>query len=169
MNSNSTRSSSLFNSPLEVGLRLIILLNEMSPRNCDLQRLLIYDYLLVHSGDIPNGPASIHPKIPYRSNELLVRRQLLLNALSLMHSKDLLDVEFDSTGITYKSTDLTKPFLQYFESTYSRKLQDSANWVVQYFSQYTDIDLQYFVTKHLDKWGSEFSNEFLLRGASLDE
>ena len=70
----STVPVSLFNSPLECGLRAVVLLVECSPQELDIQRLVNYDYLLVHSGDI-NGPPSLHPDSPLRSGELLVKRR----------------------------------------------------------------------------------------------
>ena len=45
-----------FNSPLECGLRTLTLLAASQPSACDLQRLIFYDYLLIHSGDVPGGP-----------------------------------------------------------------------------------------------------------------
>ena len=48
----------LFNTPLECGLRLLFLLNACYPKRGDLQRLISYDYLMVHSGDVGDGPAS---------------------------------------------------------------------------------------------------------------
>ena len=51
----------IFNTPLECGLRCAALLLAAYPAPCDLQRLVQYEYLLVHSGDVPQGPPSLHP------------------------------------------------------------------------------------------------------------
>jgi len=63
----------LFNTPIESGLRTLILLAVAAPEGCDLARLVIYDYLLVHSSDVDGGPESIHPPSLFRSGEFLVR------------------------------------------------------------------------------------------------
>ena len=65
-----------FNGPLEAGLRAVAILGAAHPRTLDLQRLVAFDYLLVHTGDI-GGPASLHPPSPLHSAELLVRRELV--------------------------------------------------------------------------------------------
>src|SRR6266542_2221488 len=107
MNLFEERNTSVFNSPLEIGLRVLYLLNELLPNGCDLQRLVYYDYILVHSSDVPDGPKSIHPSIPHRTTEILIKRELVKKGLTLMHSKQLVDSVFDSTGISYKATELT--------------------------------------------------------------
>jgi len=74
-----------FNSPIATGVRALILLAESYPDQLDLQRLLEFDYILVHTKDV-DGPPSIHPALPLRSGELLVRRQLIDRAWPHAHA-----------------------------------------------------------------------------------
>lgn len=164
MNLFEERNTSVFNSPLEIGLRVLYLLNELQPGGCDLQRLVYYDYILVHSSDVPDGPKSIHPSIPHRATEILVKRELVKKGLTLMLSKQLVDSVFDSTGITYKATALTRPFLEYNKSEYAKSLKETSSWLVNKFKPYSDEKLSLFIKNNLDVWGGEFSKESLLRG-----
>ncbi|MCV5275801.1 threonine transporter, partial [Escherichia coli] len=52
-----------FNSPLEAGIRAVSILGAAYPQTYDLQRLVAFDYLLVHTGDI-GGPDNLHPPTP---------------------------------------------------------------------------------------------------------
>jgi len=61
----------LFNTPLECGLRMLFVLSACSPTKLDLQRLITYDYLIVHSGDVADSPDSLHPAVPFRGTEWL--------------------------------------------------------------------------------------------------
>jgi len=79
----------VYNTPLECGLRCAALLLAAYPTHCDLQRLVQYEYLLVHSGDVPEGPTSLHPAAPHRSGELLVRRALVERGILFMMSRNL--------------------------------------------------------------------------------
>ena len=54
-----------FNGPVEIGLRALALLNEAFPACYSMQRLVVFDYLVVHSDDMPGGPTGLHPKTPY--------------------------------------------------------------------------------------------------------
>lgn len=72
-------SDMAFNSPFEIGLRALIILSVNQPTCLDLQRLVYYDYLVLHTSDIgtPNSPDSIHPATPHRSGEIVVRRRAM--------------------------------------------------------------------------------------------
>jgi len=151
-----------FNSPLECGLRALSLLAAARPSACDLQRLVFYDYLLVHSGDVVGGPASIHPATPLRSGEALVRRHWIERGLLLMISRELVVRSFADSGIMYEASPLTASFLGYMEEAYTKKLQERAQWVISMFGGYSDHRLMEFFKDNLDRWGGEFIREELL-------
>ena len=69
----------LFNSQLETGTRAMVILNAAYPLALDLARLTWFDHLVVHTEDI-GGPPSLHPALPGRTGELLVRRRLVEDA-----------------------------------------------------------------------------------------
>jgi hypothetical protein len=151
-----------FNSPVECGLRTLVLLAAAQPARCDLQRLVFYDYLLIHSGDVVGGPASIHPATPLRSGEALVRRHWIEKGLLLMLSRELLNRDFSQDGITYHASPLTSSFLDYMEQPYTKQLRERAGWVVSRFASYSDAQLVEFFRENLDRWGGEFIREELL-------
>ena len=104
------RKPATFNGPLEAGLRAVAILGSAHPRSFDLQRLVAFDYLLVHTGDI-GGPASLHPPTPLQSAELLVRRRLVERALLLMMTRELVERDFVPDGIRYRAGENAVPFL----------------------------------------------------------
>src|SRR3546814_2074924 len=73
----------LFNSALETGVRSALILDAARPRSFDLAHLTWLDHLVVHTADI-GGPPSLHPDIPQRDGELLVRRRNVEAGLVLM-------------------------------------------------------------------------------------
>lgn len=151
-----------FNSPLECGFRSLVLLVEAHPNSLDLQRLLQYDYLLVHSGDVAGGPSSLHPETPLRSSELLVRRELVMQGVRLMGSKGFVRALYEKKGILYAASDAALPFLDQFDGRYIHDLRRVASWVVREFSGYSDKKLSGFMRKNWDRWGAEFSREYTL-------
>lgn len=163
MNQDFQKNDSItFNTPFELGLRALGILLEGYPKSIDLNRMLIYDYLIIHSGDIKDGPLSLHPSTPHRSSGIIIRRKILQEGLSLMYSKSLLDIVYDKSGITYKASSLTKPFLELFDSTYLDKLKANAQWVIINFANMKDDQLNAFINSHLIVWGGEFEDEFLI-------
>ena len=75
-----------FNSTLETGIRALVVLEAFHPRRCDLMEMTWLDHLVVHTGDLDGEdvPESLHPDLPNRAGELLVRRQLVERSLRLM-------------------------------------------------------------------------------------
>ena len=155
-----------FNSSIECGLRSLVLLEHAFPLEYDLQRLVFYDYLLVHSGDA-GGPESIHPATPHRSGEVLVKRQMLEQGLLLMMSRNLVVRKYDSTGILYSASDTATPFLDSLQSRYVGLLKKRANWVIKVFNDLDDKTLEQFFYVNLDRWGGEFEKEALLKYGTL--
>jgi hypothetical protein len=146
----------VFNSPLEIGLRLLFILNRTS-RLLDLQRLIFYNYLIVHSSDIPDSPGSIHADLPRRSCEMLVNRDIVKKGLTLLISKNLIGVKYSKEGILYGKNENTDILLKNFESEYSTLLYDRAEWLCSNFDNFSDDKLSLFIEENLGKWGSEFS------------
>lgn len=144
-----------FNSPIETGMRALILLAESYPAQLDLQRLLEYDYIMVHTGDV-DGPPSIHPALPLRSGELLVRRQLIERGLMLMISRGLVTRHATPNGFMYQAEDDAGPFLDTLSAEYLTDLKDRATWVVDRFRELNDQEIRFMLTKVYDQWSREF-------------
>ena len=142
-----------FNSPLECGLRSAVLLAEAFPQRLDIQRLVHYDYLLVHSGDVAGGPASIHPPTPHRSGELLVRRPIIESGVKLMMSKSIIECEFSTHGIMYLAGEWSLEFINGLEAEYAQSLKERAKWVVAQFALYSDTELSDFMRRNWSNWG----------------
>lgn len=152
----SLRGERIFNSPLEYGLRMLFILHAYEGRRADLQRLVSFDYLMVHSGDA-DGPASLHPAVPFRGGELLVKRDVLGSGLNRMFSRELIEKRFDNSGITYGSTTLTAPFLALLRSPYARQLRERAAWLIDTFGSLDDRELNAFMAERVGQWGAEFN------------
>lgn len=150
-----TESVRTFNSPIETGMRALILLAESYPTQLDLQRLLEYDYIMVHTGDV-DGPPSIHPALPLRSGELLVRRELIERGLMLMISRGLVTRHATPLGFMYQAEDDAGPFLDALDAEYLTELKDRASWVVDRFQEVGDQDIRLLLTKVYDQWSREF-------------
>jgi hypothetical protein len=154
----------LFNSPLECGLRAAVLLVECYPQELDIQRLVNYDYLLVHSGDL-NGPPSLHPDSPHRSGELLVKRPIIEAGVSLMMTKSIIECVFSPAGIRYHAGNWALSFLAGINAPYCAALRERARWVAGRFAAMSDDDLRAYMAKRWSVWGAEFE----LQGQALED
>lgn len=151
-----------FNSPVEVGLRALVVLIASYPALHSLQRLTALDYLLVHSDDVPEGPAGLHPRTPYRAGELLLRRGVLEEGLLLYQSRGLLDRRFEADGVFYGATDAAAAFLDAFTGAYVESLRDRASWMMARFESVDDERLLQLVAGWIGQWGAEFTHSAVL-------
>lgn len=144
-----------FNSPIETGMRALILLAESYPKLLDLQRILEFDYIMVHTGDV-DGPPSIHPALPLRSGELLVRRQLIERGLMLLISRGLISRHATPNGFMYRAEDDAGPFIDALSAEYLDDLKNRAMWVVDRFNEMSDHDIRKMLSSVYDQWSREF-------------
>jgi hypothetical protein len=144
-----------FNSALENGIRTLAVLVASYPKAHDLGRLVQYDYITVHSADA-GGPPSLHPPLPLRSGELLVRRGLIEAGLRLMISRSLVRRQFGVQGVLYGAEEAAGAFLDNIRSTYIEQLRDRAEWVASTFDELSEKELDPVVKRLFDEWTTEF-------------
>lgn len=152
-----TQQPMTFNGPLEAGIRAVAILGVAYPKTYDLQRLVAFDYLLVHTGDI-GGPESLHPPTPLHSAELLVRRKLVEEALFLMMTRDLVVREITSEGIKYGAGENAATFLSSLTTGYLLSLKERASWLVVHLGDYADQQFRAVMRRFFDDWVEEFQN-----------
>jgi hypothetical protein len=150
------RKPSTFNGPLEAGVRAVAILGAAFPLPLDLQRLIAFDYLLVHTGDITDGPPSLHPPVPLQSAALLVRRRIVENALLLMMTRDLVRREATEHGFQYKAGENAAVFLSALESDYLVALKERAKWLFGALGKKTETEFREVMHRFFDKWVEEF-------------
>ena len=144
----------VFNNELEMGLRILVILEAVYPKSFDIEMINYYDYFILHTKDI-GGDESLHADVPNRHGELSVKRELIRNTTKLLLSRGLIDVEYSQRGIEYKASETTSPFLVNLEEEYTEKLKENAVWVHNKFKAYSFDDLNKFVIENKNKWGTE--------------
>lgn len=144
-----------FNGPLEAGVRAVGILLPAHPKAYDIQRLVAFDYLIVHTGDI-DGPESLHPRLPLRQAELLVRRNLVERGLLLMMSRGLVQRVIDVSGISYKAGELAETFFASVTSPYLTALRERGKWVINAFGDLDEDRLRETMSLFFGQWIEEF-------------
>jgi hypothetical protein len=146
---------SAFHSPLETGVRSLGVLVASHPLSFDLQRLVVFDHLIVHTGDL-GGPSSLHPRLPLRSAELLVRRGLVERGLLLMMSRGLIERVVNETGFSYRASELAETFLESLTTSYMHALKQRATWVAEEFSASSDVEIRNTMNAIFEQWVDQF-------------
>lgn len=128
------------NSPLEVGVRALVLLAESHPEPLDLAQLVVLDYVLLHSGEF-NGPPSLHPELPARAGEIGMKRTILEQGLLVLIRAGLAGIEDSNEGLMYAATDRGPAFVDVLQAPYAEALRERAEWALhQYFPTVNELD-----------------------------
>lgn len=155
MSEVATSSPRLFNSEVETGIRSLVLLDAAYPRCFDLGTLTLLDHLVVHTRDI-GGPESLHPSIPQRTGELLIRRQLVEAGLLLMRRLHLVDVRATDNGLFYIAGDDAESIVSLMRSQYSMGLKNRASWLIDYVGRRDLAEFGAEIARYVDRWATEF-------------
>ncbi|RKG62462.1 threonine transporter RhtB [Corallococcus sp. AB011P] len=158
----------LFNSPFELGLRMVFLLLAAYPRKLDLQRLVYLDYAAIYSEDIGGAP-SLHTPVPLRGAEYLSRRELIELGLYLMSTRGFVDVSATEDGIYYSAGENASSLVGLLGGSYSTRLQERCRWVAEKFVDFDGDALSSAFDQRGLYWGAQlvpFGDE--QRGTGLD-
>lgn len=98
------------------------------PRALDIRMLAIYDYFVVHTGDL-GGPVSLHANISSRSGEYLIRRKVIQNAILFLRRNHLCQIKFEDSGQFYEITDSGSSLTDIVSTDYHCKLKERAYWL----------------------------------------
>ncbi len=152
-----------FNSTLETGIRALVVLEAFYPRHCDLLEMTWLDHLVVHTGDFDGQdvPESLHPDLPNRAGELLVRRQLVENGLRLMQQVHLVELFETEDGISFAASEDAPSYLDLLQAPYSLALKQRAKWMANRFAGMQTAEIRALVEGRIGRWTAEFRAEEL--------
>jgi len=144
-----------FNSPVEVGVRVLMILVEAYPQVLDVNRLVLLDHGVLHSADL-GGPQSLHPPLPIRAGELGVKRETIEAGLELMLRVGLIEMAATADGVQFQAGDEALHFVQVLESPYAAELHGRVRWVLQHFDDLSEDALRGQMRTIFDSWSEEF-------------
>lgn len=150
-------SVTVFNSPFELGIRMVYLLSTMYPGGVDLQKLVLLDYAVVYSADL-GGPASLHTPVPFRGGEYLSRRELIEQGLYIMSTRGLVDARLDEAGITYIAGPRARSMVGALTSEYLHELEERCEWASKTFSSVDSSQLTQQFAQQGHLWGAELAS-----------
>lgn len=151
--------SFMINSPIEFGLRALVLLSQIENEGIDIDRLLIYDYLLTNSGEFNVKLPSLHAETPYKYSKLMVKREVLKEGVKIFSNHGLIDVILIDSGIYYKKSSYTDAFLDNMTSKYKQKLVDIAKWIIEDVHYKNESKIEEEINSKILQYGIEFYRE----------
>lgn len=143
------------NGPLEVGVRVLMILTEAYPQSLDLNRLVLLDHGVLHSADL-GGPGSLHPPLPSRASELSVKRAAIEEGLRVIVGAGLAEMETRADGIMFEAGETAHSFVSALASAYAGSLRSRVQWVIRRFPDTSESAIRAEMQKIFDSWSEEF-------------
>jgi len=145
----------LFNTPLEVGFRALVILHQFPDQSLDLEQLMYFDYLSLNTNDV-GGPASLSAPIPNRGVQVYARKDLLQKGLTILLSKELIEFVGNERGFNYSISSAGKKVLELFSTKYFQELDNRTAWVSEKFGKMSVSELRLYMGENISHWGGEF-------------
>lgn len=159
-----TRASSaahlpLFNSDVETGIRALIVLEALHPRECNIAELTWFDYVIVNTGQFDDGPPSLHPATAIVTGELLVRRHTIQRGLRLMQLLHLVQESHGASGITYAAGEEAPLFIDRLVATYHAELKSRAQWLADAFGKMSSEEIETAIDAAIGRWTAHMQTD----------
>jgi len=149
----------IFNTPIEIGLRSLIILEASDNQIMDIEKIMYLDYLCLNTSDI-EGPTSLHAQIPNRGVQVFSKKDLIQKGLSIMLTKELINLIVLPEGFFYQISEAGKIFLRLFQTKYFLDLLERCQWVLSRWGNQSTQQIKSFIDDNIQNWGADFlSNE----------
>ncbi|MER8638781.1 ABC-three component system middle component 2 [Mesorhizobium sp. M1365] len=149
--------SDLYHTPLEAGIRAVVVLEHLRPMTADLSEVVLYDHVVVHASDV-GGPMSLHAAVSSRKGELLVRRGIVEAGLDLMRKCHLLEKVADDEGFAWRASEEAASYVELLESPYSEDLKICASWVAGQVRELSKAGFRSMVVGNIGEWTDSFGH-----------
>lgn len=131
--------NNLFNSPFEMSLRILIMLDEYGDK-CAEDRIMAYDFMACYSTEFEIKDVNLHGNNALKFAELVSRRQLVSEAIKELVIKGLLIVEVGEL-FSYSISDLGQKCVHKMESPYALEYRNIIKSINKLYSEKSDTEL----------------------------
>ncbi|HBC3369550.1 TPA: hypothetical protein KDX64_002939 [Vibrio vulnificus] len=146
--------SNVFNTPMEIGMRMVYLLLELYPRKYDVFYLTYLDYAISYSGDL-HGPSSLHTPVSKRGGAFLNNSDIVRQSLNKMSQFDFVEISTTDDGIYYSAGENARAVVSSIKTEYSFLLQERCNWVASFVKDKSYEDIRRLFETEGRFWGYE--------------
>lgn len=127
----------LFNSPFEMGLRIIILLAESPREKFSVDRIIGLDFISCYAADFGMPYANLHGDNGYRYGEIAGRRILVQEAVKKLVTQGLIDVTVDR-GYMFSISKSGKKYAGSLNTDYAKEYRTVAKAAAVKYKDNTD-------------------------------
>lgn len=140
--------SNIFNSPFEVSLRVLLILNEYEGLSLTADKITIADFISVYGASFGIAETNLHGDSIFKFSEFATRRHLIQQAIKLLVIKGLIIVEFNKNGFTYTITNNGIKYCNSLESDYANSFREMVNKSRMHIVEHSEKDLLNMINEY---------------------
>ena len=132
--------SKLLNTPFEMGLRVLLLLNSSPIEFLTSEQILSFDFVSCYGKEFDISSSNLHGDGQYKFSELSLRNELLKEALKWLVLQNYISVDVHC-GFRFGITDLGSDFISSIDDTYSCSYSETAELAFKKYNKESAFDL----------------------------
>lgn len=157
-------SNSIYNTPIEIGTRMLCILCATTHKSINLFRLELYDHMALHAESTGFELHDLHPANPSFSAELFGKQSIIEEGLQFMALRGMVDVKYTKRGIYYSANTATHLYVACLQSEYAAEYILAIEQISKNFDALTDQALRKKLYSQYAKYPGEIEKS-LLKGA----
>lgn len=131
----------LFNTPFEIGLRILVLLNTLSDISFTLDRIYLYDFITSYAKTFNIDTKNLHGDNWLNFSQLANRRELCVAGLKLMGLNGFISMKNQKSGFKYKISKKGSKYIKTLDIEYTKDYINICKEVHSKYKNKTDSNL----------------------------
>lgn len=131
----------LFNTSFENGLRVLLILNTLSPQSVTVDRITAYDFMSIYGADFGITDTNLHGVNSFNFCELPAKRTIISAGIKEMALNGMIQVNNTKNGFTYAINETGKRFVNSIDDEYSKQYTDIIQKLNKIYSAKTDLEI----------------------------
>lgn len=140
--------SNIFNSPFEVSLRILLILNECEGLSLTADKITAADFISVYGASFGISDTNLHGNNIFKFSEFATKRFLIKQAIKILIIQGHIVVEFNKNGFTYTITNTGINYCNSLESDYANIFREIVHKSRVYILENSETDLLDMIHKY---------------------
>jgi len=137
----------MFNSPFEMGLRILLLLSTTSRQPYSVDRIVGLDLIACYAADFDLPYPNLHGMNNYKYGEIVSRRLLVQEAVKDLVTTGMIDVTVDR-GYLFSASEAGIKYARKLKSDYAADYKEIAKAVAKKYKNNTDEGILATIQEH---------------------
>ena len=140
--------SDIFNSPFEISLRILLILEHAKDKYYSTDMLASIDFISVYGCDFGIANSNLHGDSLFKYSEFATRRVLVQDAVKKLVLKGLISVSCNTNGFTYSNSSIGITYCKKLESDYANTYREVVSKTINFIQNKSEKVILNIINEH---------------------